>query len=220
MWGLKILELKNIKNVRIFEGVSLKEIKNIFENINYSFVEIEKNEILFFRGDELNTFNIILNGELSGEMLKENGEIKKIENLKTGDIIASAFIFGDSNILPVDLRALKNTRLISIDKDEFLKIFVLNKKILKNFLDEISSKTQFLSKKIWKSFTIKTIKEKLDDYIGENMKNNEIHFEKNVKELAEIFSVSRPSLSRVLSVYLSEGKLEKIGKNSYKIKNK
>lgn len=220
MWGLKILELKNIKNVRIFEGVSLKEIKNIFENINYSFVEIEKNEILFFRGDELNTFNIILNGELSGEMLKENGEIKKIENLKTGDIIASAFIFGDSNILPVDLRALKNTRLISIDKDEFLKIFVLNKKILKNFLDEISSKTQFLSKKIWKSFTIKTIKEKLDDYIEENMKNNEIHFEKNVKELAEIFSVSRPSLSRVLSVYLSEGKLEKIGKNSYKIKNK
>ena len=214
------MELKNIKNVRIFEGVSLKEIKNIFENINYSFVEIEKNEILFFRGDELNTFNIILNGELSGEMLKENGEIKKIENLKTGDIIASAFIFGDSNILPVDLRALKNTRLISIDKDEFLKIFVLNKKILKNFLDEISSKTQFLSKKIWKSFTIKTIKEKLDDYIGENMKNNEIHFEKNVKELAEIFSVSRPSLSRVLSVYLSEGKLEKIGKNSYKIKNK
>ncbi|WP_297404327.1 Crp/Fnr family transcriptional regulator [uncultured Cetobacterium sp.] len=214
------MELKNIKNVRIFEGVSLKEIKNIFENINYSFVEIEKNEILFFRGDELNTFNIILNGELSGEMLKENGEIKKIENLKTGDIIASAFIFGDSNILPVDLRALKNTRLISIDKDEFLKIFVLNKKILKNFLDEISSKTQFLSKKIWKSFTIKTIKEKLDDYIEENMKNNEIHFEKNVKELAEIFSVSRPSLSRVLSVYLSEGKLEKIGKNSYKIKNK
>ena len=97
MWGLKILELKNIKNVRIFEGVSLKEIKNIFENINYSFVEIEKNEILFFRGDELNTFNIILNGELSGEMLKENGEIKKIENLKTGDIIASAFIFGDSD---------------------------------------------------------------------------------------------------------------------------
>lgn len=214
------MELKNIKNVRIFEGVSLKEIKNIFENINYSFIEIEKNEILFFRGDKLNTFNIILNGELSGEMLKENGEIKKIENLKTGDIIASAFIFGDSNILPVDLRALKNTRLISIDKDEFLKIFVLNKKILKNFLDEISSKTQFLSKKIWKSFTVKTIKEKLDDYIEENMKNNEIHFEKNIKELAEIFSVSRPSLSRVLSTYLSEGKLEKIGKNSYKIKNK
>lgn len=210
--------LIKLKKNSIFKEFSEIDIRKILEEIDYKFIQLKKEEILFFRGDSLESLNIILDGTLSAEMLKDNGEIKKIEDLKEGEMIASAFIFGDSNILPVDLRALSDSLILRIEKKELLKIFSKNERVLKSFLDEISNKTQFLTKKIWKSFVVKTIKEKLDDYIEENTKGDIVFFKKSIKELAELFSVSRPSLSRVIGNYISEGKLEKIGKNKYKIK--
>ncbi|MDY4010216.1 MAG: Crp/Fnr family transcriptional regulator, partial [Fusobacterium gastrosuis] len=39
------------------------------------------------------------------------------------------------------------------------------------------------------------------------------------KSLAENFGIARPSLSRVLGDYVDDGKLERIGRNKYKILN-
>ncbi|MGL4945803.1 MAG: Crp/Fnr family transcriptional regulator, partial [Fusobacteriaceae bacterium] len=48
-------------------------------------------------------------------------------------------------------------------------------------------------------------------------KDGKIKFDLSLKELAEKFGVERPSLSRVLSKYVKEGKLLRLEKNSYKI---
>ena len=50
-------------------------------------------------------------------MLKDNGDVQKIENLSNGDIIGSAFIFGKDNNLPVDLIVLESEELHQKMKD-------------------------------------------------------------------------------------------------------
>ncbi|MGL5568964.1 MAG: Crp/Fnr family transcriptional regulator [Cetobacterium sp.] len=210
-------KIENLEKIKIFKGVKEEKLLKIFDSIPYNINKFEKNDIVLFRGDCLDGALIIIEGSLSAEMLKDNGDIQKIENLFEGDIIASAFIFGQKNIIPVDLIALSSLKILHLNKKNLLKIFKIEEKILVNFLNEISDKTQFLSNKIWRSFNKKTIKDKMLDYISENKVGNIFEFQQTVKELSELFGVSRPSLSRVISELIEEQFLKKISRKKYEI---
>ena len=210
-----MFELKTLAKFKLFKEIDEKELVKLFQKIKYEIKKFKKSDIVFFREEKIDGLFIILKGVLSAEMLKDNGDIQKIENLSGGDIIGSAFIFGNENNLPVDLIVLEEGELLHIDKNNLLKSFNTNEKFLINFLNEISDKTQFLSNKVWKSFNNKTIKEKALDYILENTENNKVIFRHSIKELAELFGVSRPSLSRVISEFVEDEILRRDGKNKF-----
>lgn len=210
-----MIDLKTLVKFKLFKGTDERELEELFKKIKYEIKKFKKNDIIFFRDEKIDGLFIVTKGLLSAEMLKNNGDIQKIENLSSGDIIASAFIFGKDNNLPVDLIVLEEGELLHIDKNNLLQAFNFNEKFLINFLNEISDKTQFLSNKVWKSFNNKTIKEKVLDYILENTQSNRVIFKHSIKELAELFGVSRPSLSRVISEFVEENILVRDGKNRF-----
>ena len=208
-----------LKETVVFNGIDEKTIKNILEKNKYEIKKYSPNESIAFRGDEVRGLYIILKGTLTTEMLTEEGNVIKIEELVPSDVIASAFIFGKKNSFPVDLNAKDEAEILFIERKEFLKILFSKEKILENFLNEVSNKTQLLTSKIWNSFNNKTIKKKFCDYVKKNQKNNLFSIQ-NLGALAEYFGVERPSLSRVLSDLVKDEKLERIGRNKYKILDK
>ena len=208
-----------LKETVVFNGIDEKTIKNILEKNKYEIKKYSPNESIAFRGDEVRGLYIILKGTLTTEMLTEEGNVIKIEELVPSDVIASAFVFGKKNSFPVDLNAKDEAEILFIERKEFLKILFSKEKILENFLNEVSNKTQLLTSKIWNSFNNKTIKKKFCDYVKKNQKNNLFSIQ-NLRALAEYFGVERPSLSRVLSDLVKDEKLERIGRNKYKILDK
>ena len=208
--------IKTLKETVVFNNIDEDTIKDILEKTKYEIKKYSPNESIAFRGDEVKGLYIILKGTLITEMLTEEGNIIKIEELVPSDVIASAFIFGKNNSFPVDLSAKDETEILFVERKEFLKLLFSQEKILENFLNEISNKTQLLTSKIWNSFNNKTIKKKFCDYVKRNQKNNEFFIE-NLGALAEFFGVERPSLSRVLSELVKDEKLERIGRNKYRI---
>ena len=208
-----------LKETVVFNGIDEKTIKNILEKNKYEIKKYSPNESIAFRGDEVRGLYIILKGTLTTEMLTEEGNVIKIEELVPSDVIASAFVFGKKNSFPVDLNTKDKAEILFIERKEFLKILFSKEKILENFLNEVSNKTQLLTSKIWNSFNNKTIKKKFCDYVKKNQKNNLFSIQ-NLGALAEYFGVERPSLSRVLSDLVKDEKLERIGRNKYKILDK
>lgn len=207
-----------LKNTLVFKGLSDERIKELLSQIRYEIKKYKNFSNIAYRGDEIDGLNIILKGIISTEMLTKEGNVKKIEDLKVTDILASAFIFGENNRFPVDLIGNGDVEILKISRANFLKLLSLEGKILENFLNEISNKTQFLSAKIWSNFNNRTISAKISNYIVMNQKNGEVIIP-NLKSLAENFGIARPSLSRVLGDYVDNGKLERIGRNRYKILN-
>ncbi len=207
---------KLIEN-KLFKGMSCEEIKVSLEGIKYKVIKYDKDETVAFRGDEIDGLYINLGGHLVTEMMKASGEVKKIEDIESKQIIASAFIFGEKNRFPVDLVCKDKTELFFLPQKELLSLIMKEEVVLKNFLDEISNKAQFLSMKIWSSFNNKTIQEKLISYIMKNKDKDLIEFKPSLKEVANLFNVARPSLSRVIGEFVDEGLLEKSGRNRYKI---
>ena len=208
--------IETLKETVVFNNIDEDTIKDILEKTKYEIKKYSSNESIAFRGDEVKGLYIILKGTLITEMLTEEGNIIKIEELVPSDVIASAFIFGKNNSFPVDLSVKDEAEILFMERKEFLKLLFSEEKILENFLNEISNKTQLLTSKIWNNFNNKTIKKKFCDYVKRNQENNKFFIE-NLGALAEFFGVERPSLSRVLSDLVKDEKLERIGRNKYKI---
>ena len=206
-----------LTNVSLFKGLNPQEISDCLRKVDFRIKDYKKNEIVFFRGDILKKVIIIINGTTHGEMQKFNGDTIVINQMKSGEVLASAFLFGNDNIFPVDLITLENSKFLLFDKEKYLNLIQSDKRLLLNFINEISNKSQLLSKRIWFNFTHKTIEEKILSYINENAKNNKIKFLPSISALAKKFEVTRPALSREISNLCKKKILTKIENNIYSI---
>ena len=206
-----------LANVSLFKGLNSQEISDCLRKVDFKIKDYKKNEIVFFRGDILKQVIIIINGTTHGEMQKFNGDTIVINQMKSGEVLASAFLFGNDNIFPVDLVTLENSKFLLFDKEKYLNLIQSDKRMLLNFINEISNKSQLLSKRIWFNFTHKTIEEKILSYINENAKNNKIKFLPSISALAKKFEVTRPALSREISNLCKKKILTKIENNIYSI---
>lgn len=209
-----------LEKIEIFNGLNIEELEQQLSNINMKILKYKKGDVIAFRDEVINGLYINFSGEVSTEMLKDNGESKKIEEIKSGKILAAAFIFGEYNYFPVDIIAKTDVEILYIEKKELLNLLVTNKKLLVKFLDEISEKAQFLSKNLWESVAKKSIEQKFANYLLVNEKNNLVELKITLTELAEYFNVTRPSLSRVINQMIEEKILLRVRKGVYKIENK
>ena len=210
---------KNLNKSTIFKGLNENEIRELLNQTNYYTKSFKSDEFIAFRGDKVEAYMLVLEGELVSEMQKVNGKVVKIETLLPYADIAPAFIFGIDNTFPIDLYAPKDSKILYIPKNDLINILQKNKTIFNNILNSFSNRTQFLSKKLWLSN--KTIEEKLATHILENLdKNNIWHIKKSITDLANIFGVSRPSLSRVIAGLVEEEILERVSNSSFKLLDK
>ena len=204
-----------LTKVSLFKGLNPDKIAKWLTEADFKIKEYKKNEIVFFRGDILKKIIIIVKGTARGEMQKFNGDTIVINQMKAGEVLASAFLFGKNNVFPVDLIALENSEFLFLDKEKYLDLIQSDKRLLLNFIREISNKSQYLSKRIWFNFTHKTIEEKVLSYIKENAQDDKIKFLPSISALAKKFEVTRPALSREISSLCKRKILKKIENNVY-----
>lgn len=204
-----------LTKVSLFKGLNHDKIAKCLTEADFKIKEYKKNEIVFFRGDILKKIIIIVKGTARGEMQKFNGDTIVINQMKAGEVLASAFLFGKNNVFPVDLIALENSEFLFLDKEKYLDLIQSDKRLLLNFIREISNKSQYLSKRIWFNFTHKTIEEKVLSYIKENAQDDKIKFLPSISALAKKFEVTRPALSREISSLCKRKILKKIENNVY-----
>ena len=206
-----------LTKVSLFKGLNPDKISKCLTEADFKIKEYKKNEIVFFRGDILKKIIIIVKGTARGEMQKFNGATIVINQMKAGEVLASAFLFGKNNVFPVDLIALENSEFLFLNKEKYLDLIQSDKRLLLNFISEISNKSQYLSKRIWFNFTHKTIEEKVLSYIKENAQDDKIKFLPSISALAKKFEVTRPALSREISSLCKRKILKKIENNVYLI---
>ncbi|MCU4165735.1 Crp/Fnr family transcriptional regulator [Marinilabiliaceae bacterium A049] len=148
-------------------------------------------------------------------MMDFQGKSLRIEELHAPDTIASAFLFGEDNTLPVDVIAVEETKILYIPRQDLMNLFCNENTVLKNYLDIISNRAQKLTKKI-KLLGLQSIRGKFANYLLEQVRREgktEFTLKNSQSELANIFGISRPSLGRVIREMHNEGIIEADGRN-------
>jgi CRP-like cAMP-binding protein len=216
----KIMDYSILSQAPVFKGFAPGEIEKIFKGVKFQVKRYKADSMIFASGEPVNSLIIITDGIVKGEMADYAGRVIKIEDIQAPGAIASAFIFGNRNKFPVNVISITDTELLIIDKPEFLKLLKSEEKILVNFLDMISDRSQFLSEKI-KYLNFKTIRAKLAQYILQKAgkEGTLVILDKKQNELAEFFGVARPSVGRAIHKMEEEGLIIADGKR-IKIVNK
>jgi CRP-like cAMP-binding protein len=196
----------NLSDSPLFRGLASGEIESILREVPHRIKKFRTGSMISQCGEPVNSLMIVVQGIVKGEMVDFAGRVIKIEDIHAPGALASAFMFGNKNRFPVNVIAVTDTELLDINKSDFLILLMNNDKILVNFLDMISNRSQFLSEKI-KFLNFKTIKGKMAQYIlrlaGDQ--ENEIKLDRTQNDLADFFGVARPSVSRALGDMEEEG---------------
>ncbi|MGL6065049.1 MAG: Crp/Fnr family transcriptional regulator [Fusobacteriaceae bacterium] len=212
--------VEKIKMCNLFKNLTINEVETLFFKEDVYTKKIKEGEYFLFTGDVLENAIFCIKGKLNTEMTREDGKIMTIDKIKEGGMVAPAFIFSEKNYLPVDVIADVDTEVLYIEKEKFFKIIYSKEKLMKDFLKISSRRMEYISLKLSNTVNKKTIREKLDNYIEEKKRGSIFKMEISLTKLAAIFLVERPSLSRIFSQYIKEGKLEKKDRNTYLVKNK
>lgn len=195
-----MIDYKLLEDCPVFKGLIESDLRNLLREIHYQVKNYSKGEVVVFSEEPADNLLIVLSGSVKGEMIDYSGKTIKIEDIEAPRPLASAFLFGKENRFPVTVSANSDVQLMAIPVPEFLKLLQRNTQILINYLNNISSRSQFLSQKLH-FLSFKTIRGKIAHFLlqqaGENLHSFEL--KTTQQQLSELFGVTRPSLARVMS---------------------
>jgi CRP/FNR family transcriptional regulator, dissimilatory nitrate respiration regulator len=192
----------------IFRGLSEPEIETLLKGKPVRLKHYTRDECIAGANDVCHDMLFVIKGSVRGEMTDFSGRKLKIEDIVSPRPLAAAFIFGKDNRFPVDIYANEPAIILTIPRDVLLYILQHNRTVLQNYLNAISSRTQFLSNKI-RFLSFKTIKEKIANYVLNHLRNDgrTVVLDQSQTELAEYFGVTRPSLARAMAEMEADGLL-------------
>jgi CRP/FNR family transcriptional regulator, dissimilatory nitrate respiration regulator len=193
-------------NSPLFSGMTLEEIILVISVTPYRIRKFKSGTMISRSDEPVNAFIMVIDGTVKGEMVDFSGRVIKIEDIPASGTLASAFIFGSRNKFPVNVVAITNASLMIIEKIDFVRFLKSHDKLLINFLDMISNRSQFLSEKI-KFLNFKTIRGKFAQFIlqAAGSDKSEIKLTMTQNDLAGYFGVARPSIARVAGEMEAEG---------------
>lgn len=202
----KMINYQLLMQCPVFRGLSEGETKFLLDKIHFQLRNFSKNEVIVVAGEQVRNLYIIISGSVKGEMIDYSGKTIKIEDIEAPKPLAPAFLFGRENKFPVTVTANNNGKILIIPVSEFLKLLQLNTQLLQNYLNNISTRTQFLSQKLH-FLSFKTIKEKVAHFLLKQAGSefHSIELKNTQQQLADLFGVTRPSLARVFGEMQKEG---------------
>ena len=205
----------SLENCNLFRDLKAGQIENLLAQVTFQVKKYSKGDVVVLSGTKLEGLKIVAEGSVKGEMTDFSGKVIKIEDIESPRCLAPAFLFGNNNWYPVDILANNKVTIISIPQHDFIKLLSASEVILRNYLDIVSNKAQFLSSRL-KFLSFQSIKGKLAHYLltfPNKSHDDKLVLDKTQSELAELFGVTRPSLSRALRELDSEGLIEAEGRN-------
>ena len=180
----------------------IKLIKN--SGVKYLELDVKNRETLFFEGDECRKIGIVISGRLSIVSYYSDGKEVIYNILEKGEMFGNNLIFSSEPFYRGDVVADEESKVLLIDKEEFLKAISSNKEILELFLREQSDFSKSLNLKI-KLLTIDSAKERILYYLTIN--KNVITY-KSITKLAKALYLSREVVSRTIYKLEKEGLIE------------
>ena len=118
----------NVFTENIHSSISVDEKKAITINNQ---IEYNKNDIIFFEGDECKNVGLIIQGEVSIVTSSCLSNEFLISNITQGNIFGNNILLSDSPFYLGSIYATKKTKIIFLSKKEYLNLVSSN---LENFL--------------------------------------------------------------------------------------
>ena len=183
------MEIHTLLKMPPFQGITEEELLSLILAPEHARRQCKPADFIAMQGEAYRSLFILCCGSVRTQMVSAEGKQLTIETLKAPQLLAPAFVFASENRFPVNIEAKEKCEM------EFLH---RHPTVMRNFLQLVSDRTLFLSKKL-NAFALQSLKSRILNYL--RMHGTIL----NQQEVAQILGVARPSLARALSELASEG---------------
>lgn len=181
--------------------------------MRYTVREYEPGEMVMMRGDQYDALSILVKGSLSAEMQAISGKTMRMETFHAPEALASAVLFAKRNRSPVTVTASSTSEVVSFPRETVLSLCSTYRTVLEALLRDAGNRVVFLAERMRLS-QFASIRQKLATYLlerareqhgGEPSESTRVRLEGTRREMAELFGVTRPALSRVFAELVDRG---------------
>ena len=185
------MEIHTLLKMPPFQGITEEELLSLILAPEHARRQCKPADFIAMQGEAYRSLFILCCGSVRTQMVSAEGKQLTIETLKAPQLLAPAFVFASENRFPVNIEAKEKCEI-------FLEFLHRHPTVMRNFLQLVSDRTLFLSKKL-NAFALQSLKSRILNYL--RMHGTIL----NQQEVAQILGVARPSLARALSELASEG---------------
>ncbi|SCY76112.1 Crp/Fnr family transcriptional regulator [Alkaliphilus peptidifermentans] len=199
--------IKLLGNCTLFNHLSIDELTQLLSDITYNIKYYNKNQVVFSPHHSSDTLGIILDGSVDVQKIFASGKAVTVNRKFQYDLIEDASIFANIDYYPSSISTCENSRILLINKNNILKLFSKDEKIMFKYLQSVSNRVLALNT-IIEILSLNSVHAKIAYFllVERNTQNsNIIKLKFSKKSWAEHLNVSRPTLSRELRNMNLEG---------------
>lgn len=211
---MQVAHFSALKNCHLFDKMQADTITRLFSGGGCTLHSYHSGAIIAFRGDTYSDLWIIVAGRIAAEFQDYSGKVLKVETLKESEAVATSILFAPENLLPVTLTAETEVHICSIPRTRVIKLLQQEEQFLTNFLQDNGLRLSILAEKL-RLVQFSSIREKIASYLldqADKQGTDSPQLTVTKETLAEIFGVTRPSLSREFSRLCGETILSQEGR--------
>jgi len=195
-----------LSHVFLFEALSEKELEEL--TFFCSPKKILKDELLFSKGQIVDSFYIVAYGKIKIFRLSPNGDENLIHIQREGDLIAEAAIFDDERY-PANAQALEESLLVKISADHFKNILKTNPHLCFKIMSAYAKRLRLFAKKI-QDLSLNDIKGRLANFLLTESEKNIVTLSMSKKDLASSLGTIPETLSRTLLFFKKNNLIEEV----------
>ncbi|ABN51275.1 MAG TPA: Crp/Fnr family transcriptional regulator [Hungateiclostridium thermocellum] len=211
-----------LKKVNLFKGIDESDLLSLLACLSSKLEHYKKNEIVFMSGEAINSFGIVLSGEVQIVQEDYYGNRSILARIGVGNLFAESFACAQIEALPVSVITTTESDLLFIDCRKLAKpcatACAFHSRLIQNMLHITAMKNISLTQKI-EFISKRTTREKLLAYLSSEAQkagSNRFSIPFNRQELADYLSVDRSAMSAELSKLRKEGILN-YNKNHFEL---
>lgn len=198
------------KQCVLCRNLSDEEVNALFSEIGMDYKRYDKDQLIASEGDICEALSIILSGDVEIQNIFPSGRVFTLSKLGPGDIFGEGILFSNMNTYPISVVATSQTWVLKLTKEEIKKAFLINDKVMINYMTLLSNKLLHLNRRL-KMLSLESIRQKICTYLlNEYKKQNSLYLTNTLqkKKMAELMGVQRPSLSREFIKMREEGLID------------
>ena len=188
----------SLENCELFSGLSLEYIYKLLGKTPHTIKHYKKNDFIYTQLNFSNELGIILKGNVFVYKILYNGDKFLLNTLGQNSLLGASCIYGNNDIFPAEVQAIKTADILFLSKDSLKKLFLEEPLILDNFLAFMSNKIYFLNNKI-EMLALPSIKERLELLIDKKVYTLDNLRKVSKTQLCYELGTSRSSLYRALN---------------------
>ena len=157
------MEIHTLLEMPPFQDITEEELLSLILAPEHAHRQYKPADFIAMQGEAYRSLFILCNGSVRTQMVSAEGKQLTIETLKAPQLLAPAFVFASENRFPVNIEAKEKCEILVINKNIFLEFLHQHPAVMRNFLQLVSDRTLFLSKKL-NAFALQSLKSRILNY--------------------------------------------------------